>query len=87
MDVNRASIDINLELIHDLLHLPPHVQVLSVRPAPDGGRLRVAVASPELPAVPAGERPTELLPSYREAECGHAELMSLGAPAAAEGRR
>lgn len=60
----RAVIRIPEDLIHDLLHLPPDVEVRWVKDNWLRGCIDVMVTSPDLPVLDAGAHPPDLKPSY-----------------------
>lgn len=60
----RAIIRINEELIHDLLQLPPDIEVCRIADNPLRSRIDVMVTSPDLPVVDEGAIPPDLEPSY-----------------------
>jgi hypothetical protein len=60
----RAVIRVSEELIHDLLQLPPDVEVRWIADNPLRGRIDVMVTSPDLPVVEEGAIPPDLEPSY-----------------------
>ena len=60
----RAIVRINEELIHDLLQLPPDIEVRWIADDTLRSRIDVMVTSPDLPVVEEGAVPPDLNPSY-----------------------
>lgn len=76
----RAVLYVSMELIHDLLHLPEGVEVLSVCIDLPRDALGVIVANDELPESGHGPRLPELSPTYGRSADGQITLLSLGIP-------
>lgn len=60
----RAVIRVNEQLIHDLLQLPPDIEVLAVASDTLRNTIDILVTSPDLPTVLEGNYPPDLNPSY-----------------------
>lgn len=60
----RAVIRIDERMIHDLLQLPPDIEVGWIADDPLRLRIDVMVTSPDLPVVEEGAIPPDLEPSY-----------------------